>query len=310
MARYFICLFVFCLGVQIYAQESDTMIKEIQRLTLVNDSLGRAYKSLKQKYDSLERVQRSFIITCNESLSDCQMRLANREQDYKNLKDELNLERQGAEPMRALQKERDRLKVEIDTLNDRIVKEKKKEYDSGKKSVINRIEQAYKIDFDSLIVTSSLQDVKSDLLIVEDAGVKKKMQNLINYFEVRQILCEQFDKEKYNAALEKLVKLSKDQSKSEAVKLLKERLENYEDCNMALKKVIKNINEIDKIIVANDEHSTKSKMGRIMSVVSDYIYNYKLDFKEYPYLFDVVIKIINKKQLNVNSDISNLMSLL
>ena len=310
MARFFICLFVFCLGVQIYAQESDAMIKEIQRLTLVNDSLGRAYKSLKQKYDSLERVQRSFIITCNESLSDCQMRLANREQDYKNLKDELNLERQGAEPMRALQKERDRLKVEIDTLNDRIVKEKKKEYDSGKKSVINRIEQAYKIDFDSLIVTASLKDVQSDLLIVDDAVVKKRMQNLIIYFEVSQILCEKFDKEKNNAALEKMVKLSKDQSKSEAVKLLKERLENYEDCNMALKKVIKNINEIDKIIVANDEHSIKSKMGRIMSVVSDYIYNYKLDFKEYPYLFDVVIKIINKKQLNVNSDISNLMSLL
>lgn len=290
----FVC-FLMCIGFQMSAQDA-TVIKEIQRLTLENDSLKRKIESMRK--------------TSNERIGYYEDSLTHLNDEYRTLKgkvlqlqDDLDKEKKNAEKLKDIKTERDELNQQNADLLIRLDKEKKEQYEVGRRSVIGRVEQAYNSDFDVLVQSTSIKVVQRDLPFVEDASVKKKMQDLQSYFEAQQVLCEKYDEQKVVAAQSKIQSLPQ----TNAVKILGESLENYKFSFDALRETINKIKERDQRFIANDDYSEKLKMKEILAELSDYFYNYSFDFAEYPYLSGIVMEIINRKQKDANADISDLM---
>ena len=284
-----------CLGFQMSAQDA-TAIKEIQRLTLENDSLKREMEKVRQRNNERLSQYNNSITQLNEENSTLKGQLSK-------LQDDLEKERKKAEKIKDVKAERDSLMTQNTALQIRPDKEKKEQFDAGRKSVLGRIEQAYSSDFDVLVQSTSLKTVQRDLPFVEDATIKKKMQDLQSYFDAKQVLSEKYDEQKVLAAQSKIKSLSQ----TNAVKALGESLENYKFSFDALRETINKIKERDQKFIANDDYSEKLKMKEILGELSDYFYNYSFDFAEYPYLSGIVMEIINRKQKNTNADISDLM---
>lgn len=287
--------FLMCVGFKMSAQDA-TAIKEIQRLTLENDSLRRRIETVRKSsneriavfVDSLTRLNNEFRTLNGRVLQ---------------LQDDLEKERKKAEKIKDVKAERDSLMTQNTALQIRLDKEKKEQFDAGRKSVLGRIEQAYSLDFDVLVQSTSLKTIQRDLPFVEDATIKKKMQDLQSYFEAQQVLSEKYDEQKVVAAQSKIKSLSQ----TNTVKALGESLENYKFSFDALRETINKIKERDQKFIANDDYSEKLKMKEILAELSDYFYNYSFDFAEYPYLSGIVMEIINRKQKDANADISDLM---
>lgn len=287
--------FLMCLGFQMSAQDA-TAIKEIQRLTLENDSLKREMEKVRQRNNERLSQYNNSITQLNEENSTLKGQLSK-------LQDDLEKERKKAEKIKDVKAERDSLMTQNTALQIRLDKEKKEQFDAGRKSVLGRIEQAYSSDFDVLVQSTSLKTVQRDLPFVEDATIKKKMQDLQSYFDAKQVLSEKYDEQKVLAAQSKIKSLSQ----TNAVKALGESLENYKFSFDALRETINKIKERDQKFIANDDYSEKLKMKEILAELSDYFYNYSFDFAEYPYLSGIVMEIINRKQKDANADISDLM---
>lgn len=290
----FVC-FLMCLGFQMSAQDA-TAIKEIQRLTLENDSLRRRVETMRKTSNERTAVFVDSLTRLNNEYRTLNGRVLQ-------LQDDLEKERKKAEKIKDVKAERDSLMTQNTALQIRLDKEKKEQFDAGRKSVLGRIEQAYSSGFDVLVQSTSLKTVQRDFPFVEDATIKKKMQDLQSYFEAQQVLCEKYDEQKVVAAQSKINSLPK----TNAVKALGESLVNYKFSFDALRETINKIKERDQKFIANDDYSENLKMKEILAELSDYFYNYSFDFAEYPYLTGIVMEIINRKQRDVNADISDLM---
>lgn len=290
----FVC-FLMCVGFQMSAQDA-TAIKEIQRLTLENDSLRRRVETVRKTSNERIAVFVDSLTRLNNEYRTLNGRVLQ-------LQDDLEKERKKAEKIKDVKAERDSLMTQNTALQIRLDKEKKEQFDAGRKSVLGRIEQTYSSDFDVLVQSTSLKTVQRDLPFVEDATIKKKMQDLQSYFEAKQVLSEKYDELKVVAAQSKIKSLSQ----TNAVKALGESLENYKFSFDALRETINKIKERDQKFIANDDYSEKLKMKEILAELSDYFYNYSFDFAEYPYLSGIVMEIINRKQKDANADISDLM---
>ena len=219
------------------------------------------------------------------------------------LQDDLDKERKNAEKMKDVKLERDELKQQNADLMIRLDKEKKEQYEAGRKSVLGLIEHTYYPDFDALLLSSSLQTIQRDLPFVEDAAIKEKMQDLQSYFEAQKVLSEKYDDQKMIFAQTKIQGLTQ----SNAVKALGASLRSYKSCYDALKETIEKINTIDNEVFANTDKIQKEKQKDIWAELSDYFLEYRFDFAEYPYLTGIVMEIINRKQRDANADISDLM---
>lgn len=284
-----------CVGFQMSAQDA-TAIKEIQRLTLENDSLKKSVETIKHK----NNTQIALFV---DSLSRLNTEYKTLKVNFIQVQEDLEKEKKKAEKVKDIKAERDSLMTQNAALQIRLDNEKKEQFDAGRKSVLGLIEQAYSSDFDVLVQSTSLKTVQRDLPFVEDATIKKKMQDLQSYFEAQQVLCEKYDEQKVVAAQSKINSLPK----TNAVKALGESLVNYKFSFDALRETINKIKERDQKIIANDDYSEYRKMKEILEELSDYFYNYSFDFAEYPYLSGIVMEIINHKQKDANADISNLM---
>lgn len=282
-----ICFFL-CIGTQMKAQNTDA-IKEIQRLTLENDSL-------KKRIEFVENRYKDILANCNNEKN----RLESENKDLQRKNTQLQKEVDNNKNIRT---ERDNLKQENETLLKRLEIEKQEQFEAGKKSVINRIEQTYGDEFDMLIRSTSLQTIQRDLPFVEDTVIEKKMQDLQLYFEVQQVLCEKYDEQKVQAALSQIKSLPQ----TKTVKALGESLDKYPFSFNALGETINKIIENDKNFIANDDFIKKEKMKVVMAELSDYFYNYDFDFAEYPYLSSIVMEIMNRKQKDVNADLSDML---
>ena len=56
-----------------------------------------------------------------------------------------------------------------------------------------------------------------------------------------------------------------------------------------------------------DDEIIKSKLNKILSELSTFIFGYNFNFVDYPYLTDIVLEIIKRKQPNPDADINDLL---
>ncbi len=181
------------------------------------------------------------------------------------------------------------------------------EKEKGKNEILTIIINRYKNKpYDELLISSTIQSVQGDLMLVEySEEVKQIILNLEIYFNVERLLKVKFDASQIIYAQKQL-----DQIKQESalVEKLKEKIGNYQTFNMGLKGTIEKIIALDNTEVVSGMSSDiqKKKFAKILAEVSSYIFNYDFNFSDYPYLSDVLIELIKRKQPNADADISDL----
>jgi hypothetical protein len=303
-----IILFSFlCSFLTVYSQD---LVKEIQKLTLANDSLLK--QVIKPKQDSILNLQVQ-IKKIEKDKDDLNNKIKNLESSVDKLnKDKLKIERDSLQKYNKnlneekvkLEKKNSEQEKEIATIKNENLKKEQQKYTEGQQNAYNQIAQTYNKPFDELIKLLTKQTVERDLLLVgNNETVKKKMQNLQKYFVSKQVLEERYNEKKVETAQNQL----KDIEQSAFVKDLADKLVDYKLCNDGLKTTINNILKIDKEFSSNDDYTQKTKLQDILFEISGYFRNYRFNFEDYPYLSGTVLEIMKLKQKDANTDIKYLL---
>lgn len=314
-----ISLFLVCGCSTAYSQD---LIKEIQKLTLANDSLQKALKSEKDN-------SKNIIITANENISSLNnshqtevLKLKDQikklENDTNNLHKEIvKLDRKKFDALEIqVQQKTDSIILLKDTINRKqsqinLDKQKsdsiaQKRYQEGQLSIYNQIGQTYQSkNLDALINSSTKLSVERDLpLVGNNAEAKQKLQDLQKYFAVQQILDEKYDEQKLKNAQTQLNTITQ----SDLVKKLNAKFISYKLSTDGLKETIDKIIEIDKKFVANNDDTQKLKLQEILTELSWYFRNYRFNFNDYPYLSNIVLEIMTQKQKDANTDVTGFLT--
>jgi len=309
-------LVIFCFSTA-YTQD---LIKEIQKLTLANDSLQK--QVIKPLNDSILKLNSAYSIEIsklNEQVkaleiekSDLNKKIKTLESNVAELnKNKIKIERDN------LQAKFDSLTIKVTELNKlisikdkQILQEKElgekksiQEKEKGKQEVLNQIIQTYNKPFDELIKNSTLKTVERDMAVVGDKTVvQQTLLSLQIYFNSELVLSEKYSEQKVEYAITQLKSIEQ----TELVLKLTDKLSKYKLCNDGLKTTIDKILEIDKKFVANDEYTQKTKLNDVLAEIAWYFRNYRFNFIDYPYLSEIVLEIIKLKQKDANTDIANL----
>lgn len=297
---------------------TQDLIKEIQKLTLANDSLQKqVIKPLNDSILKLNSAHSNEIAKLNEQLKALENEKSELNKKIKTLEStvaELNKNK--------IKVERDNLQAKCDSLiikvkelenlisakDKQIAQEKElgqqksiQEKEKGKSEILNLIIQTYNKPLDELIINTNIKSVERDMSIVGDKTViQQKLLNLQKYFNSEQVLNEKYSEQKVENAITQLKSIEQ----TELVLKLSDKLSKYKLCNDGLKTTIDKILEIDKKFVANDEYTQKTKLNDVLAEIAWYFRNYRFNFIDYPYLSEIVLEIIKLKQKDANTDIA------
>ncbi|GAA3623240.1 hypothetical protein GCM10022397_06170 [Flavivirga jejuensis] len=179
----------------------------------------------------------------------------------------------------------------------------------GQQEVFDKFKANYSSgSFDDLIISSTKKVVIRDLQFAQKNDPKTYMmlKELSLYFAAKEVLEQPYNEQQVKKALDQLSQIT-----ATSVKLdrLKKAISQYKLCNDALKKAIEKIlGDIDKKFRASDDDESQvKKLKQVLAILSWYFRNYRFDFKEYSYLSDVVLELMNSKQRDANANINHLL---
>ncbi len=197
--------------------------------------------------------------------------------------------------------EKDKQIVAANTDGDKRAQE---QYNLGRQNALLQVEFTYHADFDNLTKSLTQQVVERDFPLITDEAIKKKMQDLIKFFGAQQFLFEKYNEQKVKSAQMLVSSLEE----TELVKQLTVNLRDYKLCTDGLKFTISEIQEVDRKFSANDAYSKQKKLELIMSKISDFFHNFLFNSVDYPYLSDVILEIMKRKQNNSDAKIDDLLN--
>lgn len=313
-----------------YFAQSQDLIKEIKKLTLENDSLKsqiikplkielkesieknrNEISILKVKLNALEKDTITFkkkILELNKEIAD----LNKNKLTLENIKlqDQINLLTEKINSLNLINEKNSKLINDKDTqIKDVAIREK----ESGKKEIVTSIINSYKNrKFDDLVDISTLETVQRDKqLIGNNSEIFEILEDLETYFNAKELVYQKFDVNYINLNKNKLNQIKRE---SVLIKSLNEQLDNYNTLSLKLKETIININVFDdKLSKKNmvgegiDKSTRQEKLDKIFSVLLPYIFDYDIKYNDYPYLFDIILDIIKRKQSNTDEEISDLL---
>ncbi|NLO69349.1 MAG: hypothetical protein GX102_00015 [Porphyromonadaceae bacterium] len=182
------------------------------------------------------------------------------------------------------------------------------EYERGKSDGLGIIILSYKKPFDDLIKFSSKESVQRDIqLLGNNQELTPFLDDLQLYFNAIEFLAMKFDVDQIKNAQAQL-----NQIKQNSVMLdkLKGTISNYQTFNDGLKETLNKIVTLDqRESVAGMGHEIQNlKFNKILYELSGYIFNYDFNFLDYPYLSEIVLEIIKRKQPNPDADVADLLN--
>lgn len=283
MKKIIVISLILCGFCSAYSQDSNLKdcIKEIQKMTLANDSLQKqVIKSLQDNISSLNMALESG----NSKLQ---------------------------EQIKTLEKEKASLNGEIKKLEKEIAdqKQKAKEKDELTKRIDGTVKLIANGSFDDLIVASTKQSVERDKQLVGDhAKAKQVLTDLETYFNTKETLAQKFNVAQMNSARERLSKIKQE---SKLLDKLKDDVFYYGEYNQELVKTLENILELDgdgqKGIKALSESLQKMKFGEIASELATYMSKHS-DYGNYSYLSDVILETLKRKRRDADANITDLLN--
>ncbi len=282
-----------------YSQE-NALIDKITKQTLEIDSLKN---KLKIKQDSLVLMKQAcdnfhrFFNTEKSKNKKLQTELAT-------LKDKQQIEAKNLE-LEHLRKQLKEVKLQADSKLKEQQNDCNQRLEGELKALKDRFVGVYKTSqFDELIASSSLKAVERDRQLFADyTDIQPILKDLSSYFKVLQVLNAKYDMQNVENGISDLKTIQKS---SEKVTQLLENLEYYKDYTAELKTVLSKIAELDKKeLTGGDEEIQKMKFNKILSVLSDYLYNYK-GYQKYLYINAIVRELLERKMGNADADITDL----
>jgi chromosome segregation ATPase len=282
------------------------LIGEIKKSTLQIDSLQKELVSAKGKNDSL-----------NKNTTELQKQVKELEKELNGLK---KFKEQKKITDQQLQQKNDSIvqfvseiaKKDAEIKNEQADGKQKanEKYREGQQSITAGILKDYhNKPFDGLIKISTAQSVRRDYELSvngNDSASKLVLSDLRAYFDAKELLEKKFDEKQINAVLS----APTIKRQSELFDKLKKNLEAYRDFNDGLKETIEKIVSIDERnkVAGMDNDIQKLKFYDIMSEISLYLFNYDFNFVDYPWLSDIVLEIIKRKQPDPDANISDLLN--
>lgn len=195
---------------------------------------------------------------------------------------------------------------QIDSIKIAGEKKAQKEKENGKDEILAQISNTYKnLSFDELIISSTKASVKRDKELNCDTNeVQEILSDLTIYLDAKESLSK-----KYNATQNKNISGQLEQIKVQSTQLndLKVDIQKYKDYNNSLKNTIDRIVSLDaEKFAAGDTEIEKKKFSDIVSILSDYMYDWP-KYINYPFLSNIVMEIIYRKKLNPDDKIEDLL---
>jgi len=206
------------------------------------------------------------------------------------------------------------LKIAISEKDKQLTAEKQKgeqkereKYDAGKNEILVTITNSYKSkSFDELLKSSTKESAQRDLQLFQNqTEIKQILSDIEKFFLSKQLLDTRLDIVQTKNVQNQLAQIRKE---SVLFSKLKEIIGNYQTFNDGLNETIRKIISLDSTESAGKiKQNQKMKFDKILAEVSSYIFNYDFNFSDYPYLSDVLLEIIKRKQPNPDADISDLL---
>jgi len=310
-----------------YSANSQDLIKEIQKLTLANDSLQKqVINPLRDSVVKLKNTHKEEVLKLQAQINSFSSEVEELNKKIIKIEKEIT-DFNNNSPL----KERDSLlkKVEfltatVASLNKNIqqkeieLAEEKRiglqkantEKENGKKEILDIIISSYKNKlFDDLLMSNTKLSVQRDLSIIgTSTEVQPIINNLESYFSGEELLAQKFDSIQIKNVLTQLNRINQ---QSQLLDKLKEQLKFYQEHKIELKRTIEKLIDLDKRRNAkNIQKIQELKFNEILNEfynsMHSYIHNY-YNYRTYAYLSDIVLQLIKRKKINVDADITDLL---
>jgi hypothetical protein len=300
----------------VYSQTDSLLLKNFEQKILENGKLQTELQNEVQKNLDLSNAYKKDTLALQKQIKELRNEVSSEKQKVSALnKNKIKEERD------KLLTEVNSLNIEISTLNQTIaekdiqiadekakiktIAEKAKK--DGETEAITAIVTSYESKtFDELINSSSKESVQRDIQLVgNDVDIKQVLNDLQIYFEAKELLGKKYDNDKIKDAQTQLNRIKRE---SVLLDKFKKTVDLYQTFNDGLEDTIRKLVKLDndESVEGLDDETQNKKFYKIMSEISTYIFGYDFNFIDYPYLSDIVLEIIKRKQPNADADISNL----
>jgi hypothetical protein len=307
MKKTLVLLLILSNAAVIFAQQDSLLLKNYEKKILEISGLQREIQSEKQKSAQLSEAYKRDTV-------ELQKTVAKLEKELSKLK---KFKEQKKETETSLKQKNDSialLKSEISKRDKQIAEEKEKgdekaksEYEKGRQSAFANIVDGYKKPYNDLLKSSTQQSVQRDLPVISNnEELKPVVSDLAQYFSAQRLLENKFDAIQIKIAQTHLDSI---RQTSGLLDKLKGLVENYGIFNDGLKETIEKIIALDKreMVSGMSEEIKKQKFNKILSEISSYIFNYDFNFADYPYLSNIMLELLKRKQANADADIADLL---
>lgn len=183
-----------------------------------------------------------------------------------------------------------------------------------KDQFLDNISQTYlsNNNFDDLINSSNIQSLQRDrYLLGNKLSTNKRLKQIFDdlkvYYTSIALLDQPFNETGVKTARQKLSAIK---TKSKLIPELNENLEYYQDTYQGFTDCIDAIKSIDLKGMVNGKGRPIEmiKYNNIVSEISNYIKSYGLTYSNFPYISEILFKIIDKKYRNVDANIQTLLN--
>ncbi|HQV85236.1 MAG: hypothetical protein IPH89_00195 [Bacteroidetes bacterium] len=304
MKKVVFIILILCEFSSAFAQNQNDFVDRFSKQVIEIDSLKKIVKAEK---DSTQQ-QRKLNHTLQDTLRRLRSDLASLEEFKKEKKNIDSLLRQKADSITSLQKEISEKDNQITAENQKSEKKAREENEKGKNEILTTIVNSYKNkSFEELLKSPTKQSAQRDAeLIKNSTELKQILADVEKYFSAKELLDVKLD-----AVQIKSHQIQLEQIKRESALLskLKETIGNYQVFNEGLKETLGKIVVLDKAeaVSGMSKEIQRKKFDKILAEISAYIFNYDFNFSNYPYLSDIFLEIIKRKQPNPDADISDLL---
>jgi len=315
MKKVIVLTILFCGAFAAFSQTDSLLLKEYENKIIENSKLKTDLQTEKQNFSDLSAAYKNDTLILQKQIKALRNEVSSEKEQNANLNE------------KKIKVERDNLQTKVDSLitvisgQNQIVENKNKQIEDekanskitadnakkeGKEEALATIVNFYKNPlFDYIIKSSSKESVIRDLQLVGDnPEVKPVLNDLQIYFNAHQLLSEKFNTIQIENAQTLLSQIKR---QSKLLDVLKENVEYYEDFNTDLIRTIGKLDDLDKSkSAAGSAEIQKLKFNEILTILTDYMYNY-YDYPKYPYLSDIMLEIVKRKQPNADADITDLL---
>lgn len=303
MIKVFTVIVMLCLFSSAFAQK-DIIVDRLEKQAVEIDSLK---KLIKAEMDN-SKLLRNENNSLQDSLKKLRYDLSNFEVFINGKKNLDSILRQKTDSIFLLQ-------ARISERDKQIIIEKqtaelkaKEENEKGKNEILINIINGYKShSFDVLLKSSTKQSVEQDLQLCQGIPeVRLILSDMQKIFIAKEILDFKPDVSQIKS---QQIELGQIKRESVILGKLKDILSNYQTFNDGLKEIIGKIVALDNVetVFKQPKEIQKKKYDKILAEISSYIFNYDFNFSDYPYLSEIILEIIKRKQPSPDADISDLL---